>query len=114
MTSVAAGRTQAFSNDTALIEILINRQNKICFHNYSFRDSDYDRGRRRAPRRLPFALQKLLKAKAPNFAGPPRLGKQLPRDGEHRHLSRGLVRHEDDVTVRNSVHAGLTAKRESC
>jgi hypothetical protein len=40
MTSVSGGRTQALRNDTASIEILINRQNKIRFHNYSFRDSD--------------------------------------------------------------------------
>src|SRR3984893_14544970 len=106
MTSVAAGRTQAFRNDTALIEILINRQNKICFHDFSFRDSDYDRGRRRAPRRLAFAMQKLLKAKAPDFAVAPRLGEQLPRDGEHRHLSRGLVRQDDDATARKSAHGG--------
>ncbi len=43
-----------------------------------------------------------------------KLDEQLPREGEHRHLSRGLVRHDDDVATRNSVHAGLAAKRESC
>src|ERR1700680_708388 len=110
MTSVAAGRTQPLRNDTTFIEILIDRQNKVCFHNYPFRDSDYDRRRRRAPRRLAFALQKLLKAKAPDFAVAPRLGEQLPSDGEHRHLSRGLVRHDDDATARKSVHGGRPSK----
>jgi hypothetical protein len=68
MTGIGSRQIYVFRNDATLTEILIHPQNKICFHNCSFHDSDYDRGRRRAPRRLAFALQKLLKAKAPDFA----------------------------------------------
>src|SRR5437763_1785694 len=42
-----------------------------------------------------------------------RLGEEMPRDGEHQRLSRGLLRHDDDVTASESIHAGQLAKPQS-
>jgi hypothetical protein len=68
----------------------------------------------RALRRLRFSVQKLFKPKTTAFSPKARFDEKLARDGKQRHLSGGLVRHDDDAAARNSVHPGRPAKRESC
>ena len=65
------------------------------------------------PSSLGFLCAEIASVVAADFSVEPRLGEQLARDGEHRHLSRGLVRHDDDAAARKSVHAGRPAKPES-
>ena len=64
-----------------------------------------------APRRLAFSLQKLLKPKAAACCVAPRLGEQLPRDGERDAASRGWMWHDDDGDIRGSVHASRAKPR---
>lgn len=55
---------------------------------------------------LPFGLvNKQVRILGGDLFGGAKFGEQLPREGEHRRLSRGLVWHEDSSVARNADKA---------
>jgi hypothetical protein len=60
VTRVVSRRIHVLWNDTTRIEILVHRQNRICFHNRSFHVVRLRILKKAAAHRLAFSLQKLL------------------------------------------------------
>jgi hypothetical protein len=60
VTRVVSRRIHVLWNDTTRIEILVHRQNRICFHNHSFHVVRLRILKKAAAHRLAFSLQKLL------------------------------------------------------
>src|SRR5438105_1036096 len=82
-----------------------------------WRTDDFVRGaRRRRLLALAAELFQQLAARrrlAGRISPRARLGEEMPRDGEHQRLSRRLLRHDDDATASESIHAGHLAKPQS-